>query len=405
MFAYSETEDFGLKWLVLSGRIDAMSSGEIARKLDDLLTAGERNIGADLEQVNYMSSAGIRIFLAAQKKLIPVHGQIVLAHVRPDVLDVLKMSGLDAVFRIAATREEGAGAVQGEPKERDLLSKTINGIRFTCLKREGRRGTLTLLGDMNRLIHAAYEADDVVTVPSSDMSFGLGLGSLGQEWDHFKGLFGEAMVIDHNLFFYPAVKNPAVDFMLWSEGNPSLPYRFLNGLAFGGAYQYVASFDGEDPLVSLDSLTRALFHFSDAPVLGMVLLGESRGTWGMHLKRVPVKGFRPCPEQDIFSPAQIHDWMDLPVEPAFTRHTVLAVGIAVKERAVAPRSVKACIPQGQDFHLHAGIFGRGLFSTDPTGFEKEVRRIVCEFQALRIQHLMGRSLFKSGVVGVVAIDD
>ncbi len=404
MFECSETEEFGLKWLVLSGRIDAMSAGEIGRKLDALLTAGERIIGTDMEQVNYMSSAGIRVFLTAQKRLMRVDGQIVLAHVVPDVLDVLKMSGLDTLFRIVVNREEAVGAVEGEPKEQAPVSKTLKGIRFTCLKKEGRPGSLTLIGGQKRLIRAAYEAEDVVTVPSSDIEFGLGLGSLGQEWDHFKGLFGEAMVVDHHLFFYPAVKNPAVDFMLWSKGNPPLPYRFLNGLAFSGAYQYVASFDGEDRSVSLDNLIKALFQISDAPLLGMVLLGESRGTWGMHLKRVPVKGLWPGPEQDIFSPAHIHDWVDLPVDPGFAYHTVVAAGIGVRERALAPLSVKTCMPEGQDFHVHAGIFGKGLFSTDPSGFEDEVKRIVSEFEVLRIQHLMGRSLFRSGVVGLIEIE-
>ncbi len=403
MFECSETEAFGLRWLVLIGRIDAMSAGEIGRKLAALLTAGERIIGADLDGVNYISSAGIRVFLSAQKKLMRVNGQIVLANVRPDVLDVLKMGGLDTVFRIAATREDAARPLQGEAKDLEPVSKVINGIRFTWLKKEGRPGFLTLIGGQKRLIHAAYEAEDVVTIPSSDMKFGLGLGSLGQEWDHFKGLFGEAMVVDHHLFFYPAVKNPAVDFMLWSRGNPPLPYRFLNGLSFGGAYQYVASFDGEDRSVSLDSLIKALFQISDAPLLGIILLGESRGTWGMHLKRVPVKGLWPGPEPDIFSPARIHDWVDLPVEPGFAYHTVVAAGIGVRERALAPLSVKTSLPEGQDFHVHAGIFGKGLFSTDPAGFEEEVKRIVSEFEVLRIQHLMGRSLFRSGVVGVVEI--
>ncbi len=405
MFECSETEAFGLKWLILTGRIDAMSAGDINRKLDALMTAGERIIGADLDKVNYISSAGIRVFLTAQKKLVRVDGQIVLAHVLPDVLDVLKMSGLDALFRIATTREEAARAVRGEQKDAEPVSEAIHGIRFTSMKKEGNRGSLTLLGDQERLIHAAYEAEDVVTVRSSDMTFGLGLGSLGQEWDHYKGVFGEAMVIDHHLFFYPAVKNPAVDFMLWSEGNPPLQYRFLNGLAFGGTYQYVASFEGEDGSVTLDRLIKALFQLSDARLLGIVLLGESGGTWGMHLKRVPVKGERPGPEEDIFSPAHIQDWVDLPVEPGFVYHMVVAVGIAVRERGLMPLSLKACIPEGQDFHVHAGIFGKGLFSSALTGFEDEVQRILTEFEAFRIQHLMGRSLFKSGVVGIVEIED
>jgi hypothetical protein len=236
------------------------------------------------------------------------------------------------------------------------------------------------------------------------MLFGLGLGSLGQEWDQFKGLFGEAMVIDHSLFFYPAVKKPAVDFMIWSKGNPPIPYRFLNGLAFQGAYRYVAAFTVRERPVSLDDLVEALFQLSDASLLGIVCVGESKGVWGMNLRRAPIRRFEAQPEEDIFSPARIHDWMDLPVEPGFMNHAVACVGIAVRDRGAISRVMKACLPKGQRFHLHGGIFKRGLFSTDPAGFEKEVLRVLNEFEPLRVQHLMGRSLFRNGVVGVVELE-
>jgi len=404
MLEWSETEDEGLKWLVLGGRIDAMTAGDINGRLDALLTAGERIIGVDLNGVNYMSSAGIRVFLTAQKKLMRVGGQIVLAHVQPEIHEVLKMSGLDTVFRMGANRAEAAGVVRGETKDSQPVLETIHGIHFNCLKKEGRPGSLRLLGNSQPLIHAAYEAQDVTTVPSCDMKFGLGLGSMGREWEYFKGLFGEAMVVDHNFLFYPAVKQSAVDFMLWSQGSPPIPYRFLNGFMFQGAYRYVAAFEGAEGDVSLDALLKALFQISDAPLLGITFLGESRGVWGMHLKRVPVKGLRPGPEEDVFSPAHIHDWMDLPVEPGFVRHGVVGVGIAVRERALLPKPIRTCLPEGQDFHVHAGVFGKGLFSSDPMGFEREIKRILSEFEPLRIQHLIGRSLFRNGVVGVVELE-
>lgn len=404
MTEYSEEEAFGLKWLVLTGRIDAMSAGEIARRLDAFMTAGERMIGMDLDGVNYMSSAGIRVLLSAQKKLMRVNGQIVLARVRPDIRDILAMSGLDTLFRIGATRLKAAEAVGAEVQDQTPVSKILNDIPFVCLERDASPGSLTLIGDTRPLTRAAYDEQDVVTIPSNEMPFGLGLGSLGQEWDQFKGLFGEAMVIDHSLFFYPAVKNSAVDFMLWSRGNPPIPYRFLNGLAFQGAYRYVAAFTTGGDTPSLDDLIEALFRLSGAPLLGVVCLGESKGIWGMHLRHVPVKGFEEGPEEDIFSPARIHDWMDLPVEPGFVNHAVVCVGIAVRDRGSLPPPMKAYFPKDQRFHMHGGVFKRGLFSTDPAGFEQEILRVLTEFEPLRVQHLMGRSLFRNGIVGVVELE-
>lgn len=404
MTEYREEEAFGLKWLLLTDRIDAMSAGEIGRRLDALMTAGERLIGLDLDGVNYMSSAGIRVFLSAQKKLMRVDGQIVLARVRQDIVDILTMSGLDTLFRIGSTRREAVEAAGTDVKEQTPVSKIVNEIPFVYLERDASPGSLTPIGDTGPLMRAAYDELDVVTIPSNEMPFGLGLGSLGQEWDQFRGLFGEAMVIDHNLFFYPAVKKPAVDFMLWSRGNPPIPYRFLNGLAFEGAYRYLAAFTTGGHAPSLDDLIEALFQLSNASLLGIVCLGESKGIWGMHLRHVPAKGFAEGAEEDIFSPARVHDWMDLPAEPGFVNHAVACVGIAVRDRGSLPLPMKAHLPRDQRFHMHGGIFKRGLFSTDPAGFEKEIRRVLTEFEPLRIQHLMGRSLFKNGVLGVVELE-
>ena len=41
----SEEQAFGMRWLILGGRVDAMSAEEIQRRLDGLLGEGERNIG------------------------------------------------------------------------------------------------------------------------------------------------------------------------------------------------------------------------------------------------------------------------------------------------------------------------------------------------------------------------
>ena len=404
MFACEEIEEFGIRWLALTGRIDAMSVGEIGRRLDTLLTAGERIIGADLDGVNYISSAGIRILLTAQKKLLRVDGQIVLAHVHEEILDILKMTGLNALFRMGATREKAAEVVGKKIWDKTPRTGTLNNIPFTYVEKDAPLGSVTLLGDTGPLTRAAYEEKDLVTIPSDEMKFGLGLGSLGRKWDHFKGLFGEAMVIEHNLFFYPAIKKPAVDFMLWSHGNPSIPYRFLNGLAFQGAYRYIASFESADHPVSLDDLIRGLFKLSDADLLGVVLIGESKGMWGMHLRRVPVRASHDEPEENIFSAARIHDWMDLPVEPRFSNHAVAAVGIAARERRLLSRPMRTCLSEGQDFHMHGGIFERSLFSAEPAGFEDELLHVLTEFEPLCIQHLMGRSLFRNGVVGVVELE-
>lgn len=51
----------------------------------------------DLTDLEYISSAGIRQIVAAHKQM---KGQLILRHASPEVLDVLKLTGLDKKLTI-----------------------------------------------------------------------------------------------------------------------------------------------------------------------------------------------------------------------------------------------------------------------------------------------------------------
>jgi hypothetical protein len=86
-----------------------------------------------------------------------------------------------------------------------------------------------VLGSHEKLEHCEFREADVVSVPSKAIRFGAGLAALGNRYEEYKGLFGESVVINGNFFSYPAVKHPAVDYVLASEQHTGLEYRFLHG--------------------------------------------------------------------------------------------------------------------------------------------------------------------------------
>ena len=55
--------------LEISGRIDTQTSIEFQKVLDEILKASIINITLDFKNVEYMSSAGLRTILYAQKKI------------------------------------------------------------------------------------------------------------------------------------------------------------------------------------------------------------------------------------------------------------------------------------------------------------------------------------------------
>ena len=58
------------------------------------------DLAIDLTEVDYVSSAGLRVFVAAQKLAMKRGGTFRLLHPREDVMEVLEMTGLSEVLDV-----------------------------------------------------------------------------------------------------------------------------------------------------------------------------------------------------------------------------------------------------------------------------------------------------------------
>ena len=91
------TEGARAEWK-LSGWLDTQSAPELEAALAELTPETEA-LTLDLAQVEYVSSAGLRQLVAAHKKL---GGNLTLRNVNEEILNVIRMTGLDRRLRIEA---------------------------------------------------------------------------------------------------------------------------------------------------------------------------------------------------------------------------------------------------------------------------------------------------------------
>lgn len=84
--------------LKVCGRLDTNTSPDLeaAMKLD-----GVNEVVFDFSGLEYISSAGLRILMTAQKAMMAVDGKVVIASPNDMVKGVLDMTGLSSVFTIA----------------------------------------------------------------------------------------------------------------------------------------------------------------------------------------------------------------------------------------------------------------------------------------------------------------
>ncbi|MDP0497466.1 STAS domain-containing protein [Ruficoccus sp. ZRK36] len=97
--------------LSLQGRLDVSTSGSLDEKLTALVEAGEAKVLVDCRELDYISSAGLRVLLSAAKQFKKQEGSIALSTLNPNVKQVFEISGFTSIFPIYATREEALQAL------------------------------------------------------------------------------------------------------------------------------------------------------------------------------------------------------------------------------------------------------------------------------------------------------
>jgi uncharacterized protein (TIGR02172 family) len=89
--------------LQLRGRLDATSARDVDR---DWVDAGVRHVTVDLQHCEYVSSAGLRIFMRLQREAKAKGATLTLSGVGPAVYDVLDLTGLTKLFDVRRKARE-----------------------------------------------------------------------------------------------------------------------------------------------------------------------------------------------------------------------------------------------------------------------------------------------------------
>jgi len=103
---YKEEEKGSILILRIEGRLDAITSPVLDEKITSLIDSGKHLLMLDLEKVDYLSSAGLRLLLSALKKLEGIKGKMAVTSVQDDVMELIKMAGFDQVLKLFATEAE-----------------------------------------------------------------------------------------------------------------------------------------------------------------------------------------------------------------------------------------------------------------------------------------------------------
>lgn len=97
--------------LRVSGRIDADTAPSLEKQLNKVLSKGQYHVVVDLGQVDYISSAGLRVLVSALKKCRRYNrGDVRLAGLSARIKEAFQLVGFDKLFQIFGSVEDAAGS-------------------------------------------------------------------------------------------------------------------------------------------------------------------------------------------------------------------------------------------------------------------------------------------------------
>ena len=84
--------------VLLSGRLDTTTAPDLEKELKESLS-GIKELTLDLENLEYISSAGLRVLLSAQK-IMNTQGSMKLIHVNETIMEIFDVTGFVDILTI-----------------------------------------------------------------------------------------------------------------------------------------------------------------------------------------------------------------------------------------------------------------------------------------------------------------
>ena len=85
--------------LKIEGRIDTTTAPALEAELKHSMTSDVQNLTIDFAKVEYTSSAGLRVLLAAQK-VMKMQGAMTVQHVNDVIMEVFEVTGFSDILTI-----------------------------------------------------------------------------------------------------------------------------------------------------------------------------------------------------------------------------------------------------------------------------------------------------------------
>ncbi|MEM8678797.1 MAG: hypothetical protein AAGF97_05500, partial [Planctomycetota bacterium] len=262
------------------------------------------------------------------------------------------------------------------------------------------------IGTPEPLFESAFSLDGGHRVDAESNRIALGLGALGEDPSEC----GEFLSAAGGVAVLRAADRGLPDYSVGhAEFVPTVQVHY--GLQFSGEFSDFVRFNSSEPgtHISVSALANACLRQLEADSCAWLLLAESAGLVGAHLRSPPTETSG-VPAGRMAFP-EIRNWFSFNPEPVHRHTLALVVGVATRQRSALFNRASAMLrplgPEGELWgHFHAAVFPyrplkSGVLDLQPTVSELfesgQLRDVLHLLNDDRASGGLGESQFDRGV--------
>ena len=97
----------------MGGRVDGANAREFQVALEAVIDPGERAVILDMEQLSYISSAGLRVILLTARALQDRNAKFAICSLSEAIREVFQISGFDKIISVHTSQAEALASFNG----------------------------------------------------------------------------------------------------------------------------------------------------------------------------------------------------------------------------------------------------------------------------------------------------
>jgi anti-anti-sigma factor len=382
--------------IFLTGRLDAGGAGHLDDYLNSIVREGSHRLILNMETVQYISSAGIRILVSHYKKMKKIGGLFVLEKLSAPVSEILSMVGM--VKMLTEGLQEVAPKEGSESKFQEFL-----GYRFGNELLSHEPMTVIFTGNPDLVLSSGFTAASSRKVKFMSNQYGLGIGAIGDGFEDCSSRYGEFLALGEAVVYKPSDGSKIPDYALKS-GKFEPEINALYSIQAEGVFSNRIMFEPIElcPPVTIEDLASCLSSVTGQKQFVFLVIAESAGLVGTSLNAPPVQG------KLLFEFPDVRENVNFTTEPVYIKMLTVSLGFYSQEPEEKMKSFLRPVKPGSSayIHTHTAVFP---FQALPKNETSAVKLVLHLFQSSIVQdvlHLihdsreivgLGSSAFKQGV--------